>query len=295
MTSPGVVLFVALSACDDRNSGFTGVLADADTVAASVSVTFEPVAIPAGEDIRFDWSGLSADWLGEAFGVGDVARGEFISPAHAAPEAFALALVRDEVSASDVDLYGWFDVTEGATSVAVSEFADRSPAIDPSEHLAVGRPWLLVFRDSGERIRLIASVEPTEGQAGDGVAEVTGGAGTLSASFDLADAPRLLLDPDAVLDWSHLATASDGAGFDAGRVQQIRAVALSEGLAGAVPWAELDVALLSGETMETGTATTAELPDLVAGSEVGEAFVVSLDCVDCEPILPGAVFVLERE
>lgn len=263
----------------------------------NVSVALGPIAVAVGRDPTFDWSGLTIGWTNAAFDPATVRLVEFVSPVANDPEKFAVSLLRDEVTTADVALYGWLDDGSAQTSVAVSELADRSPAIEPAQHLVEGRPWVLVFRDEASRILEVVSIEAQASITSEtDEYEVVDGAGELVAGFNLAEAPVVALSADSAIDWINLKFGSDGAAFDAGRVGRLRVAPLSDELrVTAAPWAQLDAALNTGESTDVGAATKMELPPMLASAAPGDRFLVSLDCNACEPVLPGAVFVAERE
>ncbi len=283
-----------LLACDAGldTGGERVLLADDDVVAVSIEPSFTPLYVAAEYDAGFDWSGVTTDWLGRPFAAATETYGvEFIRGQDLSPEELALALVRDNLTQEMVQLYGW-EVDNGPYGTArVSEFEDHTPAVKPS-HLVPGSPFLLVLRDVEESIRLAVVVEGSDSVTpSDENYLLADGMSTLVASAALDPAPVPLGDGDEV-DWHQLTVSSVGGPFDAGNVTFVGSAPLSS--SGNTPWNEVTSVLDGAESVPTGGEVRVDTPLPIASASPGDRFLVALDCDNCEPIFPTAMFIAER-
>lgn len=268
-------------------------LANDVVIAVSLTPRFTPLYVAAKADAVFEWSAVTTDWIGEPFNAAaETQTVEFILGSALSAEDLALALVRDNLTQEMVALYGW-EVDHGPYSSAqVSEFEDHTPQVRPSD-LVPGQQFLLLLRDASDAIRLAIVVEGSDSVTATGEPyAITDGMSALDASADLDATPVLLGDGDQI-DWHELSVSSTGGTFDAANVTFVGSVPLAG--SGSTPWSEVASTLASADSVPTGGEVKVDTPLAIASASAGERFLVALDCDNCEPIFPTAIFIAERE
>ncbi len=284
-----------LFACDAAvdTAGERLLLSDDDVIAISLTPSFTPLYVAAKADAVFEWSAVTTDWLGQPFdAASETQTVEFILGSALSAEDLALALVRDNLTQEMVALYGW-EVDHGPyQSAQVSEFEDHTPQVRPSD-LVPGQQFLLLLRDASDTIRLAILVEGSESISATGETyAITDGMSTLDASAALDAAPVLLGDGDQI-DWHQLTASSTGGAFDSANVTFVASVSLAA--SGRMAWSDLASTLASADSVPTGGEVKVDTPLPIASAAAGERFLVALDCDNCEPIFPTAIFIAERE
>jgi hypothetical protein len=291
------VILAFLAACDPGDSGAEDetsvVLDDAHLVALDLAPELSTIFLVAETDATLEWSGVTTDWLGQPFDADqETFAVEFLRSQRLGSIDLGLALVRDELTQDMVEVYGWEKGAGPYGAATVSEFEDHTPPVKPSE-LDPGKPWLLVLRDVNSTIRFVVEVDAsTEVVAPEGAYPVTDGMSRLAATAPL-DVDALPIAPGAELDWHNLRSASDGANFDAARAQHVVTAPHPGG--DSASWSTLAASLAAGSSAATGGNTSVPAPPAIADASPGDRLLLALDCEDCEPIFPAALFVMERQ
>lgn len=260
----------------------------------------EVLPVPAGVDLRVDWSALQVDLQGHPIDPqGGIAEAHVVVFPELRPDEVALRLTTEGVLATDIQLY--MSCAPVGTGCDLSAFSLFGSTLDVGEVFVPGSgSWLvLVEPASGVGAAGLLFLSPEEGVAPT-LASVRSDSATLEVEVDLGSLEPLVLPAGSrapVLDWSALRTNGLGqalepeyidrlqiARFDLGVEELEQQVFDLEGLA--TGWWELDV---EGSTQVSLDA----LPEDFLGIDADGTWLLALSCSSCEVPAPRFVTVLQ--
>ncbi len=188
----------------------TIVLEDAQNYAFTTSLTADCQPVPAGEDSRVDWSGLTTDLQGHAMDpTAEVSEVRLVKFAALTREQVLERISTNSIDMADIFLSGSFEPTSGETGAFMSQFDFFGTPLVPEKHvLDDGGTYLASVLTGLYTYRMLTFFCPETGAAPADVA-IDAGSADLTFEVDLAAGDPIPAG-GSELDWTGLTT--DGLG-----------------------------------------------------------------------------------
>lgn len=287
--------------------GDTLVVADAANLRLDAALSLRTLAAPATPAPVFDWSGLTADFLGvplDPLVEGELAA--FASLPELSPDEIAAALASDSLPQDEIALYTL--CTPEAARCSMADFTVFGNDVGvPTYFESFSGPWLLVLasrRANGTlrfRHTVVLTHDPTA--TVDTVALRSDDA-RLTVTTDLDDRPALPTragDPALTVDWSALATDVRGRPIEARLMDRLE-VGRFDGLDRAdlaARFGQVESLVSARWTWDIGGLRSLSLdtPSLdgtaFPGFEPGATWALTLSCSTCLSPVPLAFVLVE--